>query len=153
MQILFITQKVRFLIKDLFSKCEQIRRKLRICSHLLKKPLMGNFIFCALINVKMPPHFPCPCPQVSEIFPFSKFLENTERYSKLCQTCFAANYFGNTLLLRCSIGVWTRLSNVTIFRCAELTIISMNRRCHFYCHLTALVWCKISSSLRLGRTI
>ena len=38
---------MRFFIKDFFSKCDQIRRKLRIWSHLLKKSLMENFIFCA----------------------------------------------------------------------------------------------------------
>ena len=42
-------QKMKFSIKDLSSKCDQIRRKLRIWSHLLKKPLMYNFIFCAVI--------------------------------------------------------------------------------------------------------
>ena len=36
---------MKFSIKDLFSKCDQIRRKLRIWSHLLKKSLMENFIF------------------------------------------------------------------------------------------------------------
>ena len=36
-------QKMKFSIKDFFSKCDQIRRKLR--SHLLKKSLMENFIF------------------------------------------------------------------------------------------------------------
>ena len=40
-------QKIKFSIKYFFSKCAQIRRKLRICSHLLKKSLMENFIFCA----------------------------------------------------------------------------------------------------------
>ena len=29
------------------SKCDQIRRKLRIWSHLVEKSLMENFIFCA----------------------------------------------------------------------------------------------------------
>ena len=38
-------QKMKFSIKDLFSKCNQIRKKLRIWSHLLKKSLMENFIF------------------------------------------------------------------------------------------------------------
>ena len=42
------SQKMKFSIKDFFSKCDQIRRKLRIWSHLLKKPLMENFIFCAV---------------------------------------------------------------------------------------------------------
>ena len=43
-----ITQKIKFSIKDFFSKCYQIRRKLRIQSHLLKKSLMENFIFSAV---------------------------------------------------------------------------------------------------------
>ena len=38
-------QKMKFSIKDFF-KCEQIRIFLRIWSHLLKKSLMENFIFC-----------------------------------------------------------------------------------------------------------
>ena len=32
-------------IKDFFSECDQIRRKLQIWSHLRKKSLMENFIF------------------------------------------------------------------------------------------------------------
>ena len=39
---------MKFSIKDFFSKCDQICRKLWISSHLLKKPLMDNFIFCAV---------------------------------------------------------------------------------------------------------
>ena len=38
---------MKFSIRDFFSKCEQIRRNLRIWSHLLKKSSMENFIFCA----------------------------------------------------------------------------------------------------------
>ena len=41
-------QKMKFFIKDFLSKCDQIRRNLRIWSHLLKKSLMENFIFCAV---------------------------------------------------------------------------------------------------------
>ena len=41
-------QKMKFSIKGFISKCDQIRRKLRIWSHLLKKSLMENFIFCAV---------------------------------------------------------------------------------------------------------
>ena len=40
-------KRMKFSIKDLFSKCDQIRRKLRIWSHLLKKSLVENVIFCA----------------------------------------------------------------------------------------------------------
>ena len=32
-------------MKDFSIKCDQIRRKVRIWSHLLKKSLMQNFIF------------------------------------------------------------------------------------------------------------
>ena len=39
---------MKFSIKDFFSKYEQLRRKWRIWSHLVKKPLMENFIFCAV---------------------------------------------------------------------------------------------------------
>ena len=41
-------QKMKFSIKDFFSKCDEIQRKLRIWSHLLKKSWMENFIFCAM---------------------------------------------------------------------------------------------------------
>ena len=41
-------QKMKFSIKDFFSKCDQIHWKLGIWSHLLKKSLMTNFIFCAV---------------------------------------------------------------------------------------------------------
>ena len=40
--------KMKFSMKDFFSKCEQIRRKQRIWSYLLKKSFMENFIFCAV---------------------------------------------------------------------------------------------------------
>ena len=45
-------QKMKFSIKDFFSKCDQIRKKLQIWSHLLKKFLMENFIFCA-VNIAL----------------------------------------------------------------------------------------------------
>ena len=43
-------QKMNFSIKGFFSKCDQIRRKLRIWSHLLKKSLMRNFIFVQCLS-------------------------------------------------------------------------------------------------------
>ena len=39
---------MKFSIKDFFSKFEQTCWKLRIWSHLLKRSLMENFIFCAV---------------------------------------------------------------------------------------------------------
>ena len=44
----FTTQKIKFSIKDFFSKYDQTRRKLRIWSHLLKESLMENLTFCAV---------------------------------------------------------------------------------------------------------
>ena len=46
MEIVSITaQKMKFSITYIFSKCDQIRRKLRIWSHVLKKSIMKNFNF------------------------------------------------------------------------------------------------------------
>ena len=46
----FTAQKMKCSIKDLFNKCDQIHRKLRIWSHLLKKFLMENLILFANEN-------------------------------------------------------------------------------------------------------
>ena len=40
---------MKFSIKNFFSKFDQTRSFLRIWSHLLKKSLMKNFIFCAVM--------------------------------------------------------------------------------------------------------
>ena len=46
--VVFIAQKMRFSIKDFFSKCDQI---LRIWSYLRKKKtFLENFIFCVVID-------------------------------------------------------------------------------------------------------
>ena len=42
-------QKMKLFITDFFSKCDQIQRKLRIWSHLLKNSAVKNFIFCAVL--------------------------------------------------------------------------------------------------------
>ena len=43
-------QKLKFSIKDFFSKCDQIRTFQRIWSHLLKKFLKENFAFCVVFG-------------------------------------------------------------------------------------------------------
>ena len=45
------SHKMKFSIKDVFSKCDQIRSLLQIWSHLLKKSLMENFIFWTILTV------------------------------------------------------------------------------------------------------
>ena len=46
-QIFDTAQNLEFSIKNFISKCDQICRKLRVWSHLLKKSLMENFTFRA----------------------------------------------------------------------------------------------------------
>ena len=41
---------MKFSITDFFSKFDQIRRKLWICSNLQKKSVMENFIFCEVYS-------------------------------------------------------------------------------------------------------
>ena len=53
-------QEMKFSVKDFFSKCDQIRSFLRIWSHLLKKSLMENFIFCAVYLAIKAPAFLVP---------------------------------------------------------------------------------------------
>ena len=52
-------QKMKFSIKDFFSKCDQIRSFLQIWSRLLKKSIMENFIFCEM-KVILVSHFIYP---------------------------------------------------------------------------------------------
>ena len=47
-------QKLKFSIKDFFSKWDQIRSFPWIWSHLLMKSLMKNFFFCAVFVKKTP---------------------------------------------------------------------------------------------------
>ena len=47
------TQKMKFSIKDFFSKCDQISSFLRYWSYLLKKSSMKNFLFCAVSKPKL----------------------------------------------------------------------------------------------------
>ena len=51
--ITFNAQKMKFSIKDFFGKRDQIRIFLRIWSHLMKKSLMENFIFCTVLMSKL----------------------------------------------------------------------------------------------------
>ena len=46
-----IAQTMKFSVKDLFSKYEQIPSFLRLYSHVLKKSLKENFIFCSVTFV------------------------------------------------------------------------------------------------------
>ena len=45
-------QKMKFSIQDFSSKCDQSQSFLRIWSNLLKKSLLQNYIFCAMLGPK-----------------------------------------------------------------------------------------------------
>ena len=58
--------KMKFSIEDFFSRCDQICSFQRIWSHLLKKFLMENFIFCA----------------VNKVYPEGVSVENNDKIMK-----------------------------------------------------------------------
>ena len=81
-------QKMKFSINDLFSKCDQIRKKLRIWSNLLKKSLMDNFFFCAvLVLIKFWEHWNFVNHIIfNTAFNFIQVLENLLRDVKQLQS-------------------------------------------------------------------
>ena len=105
-------QKMKFFIEDFFSKCDQIRRKLRIWSHLLKKCLMKNFIFCAVLDTfpskcniaKMKPLFnpftPCDplCGHNTDLLSNSN-ISKTVRVNIAFITAFLKEYFIRFLIV------------------------------------------------------
>ena len=70
-------QKMKFSITDFFSKCDQIRRKMRIWPHLLKKSLMENFILYSVLN--------CQIVLVTR-FRVPEKIQLSEAYLEACQT-------------------------------------------------------------------
>ena len=67
----FAAQKMKFSISDFFGKCDQIRRKLRIWSHLLKKSVVENFIFfvqCFFVGSFVAVYIHRTCSIVSDYF-------------------------------------------------------------------------------------
>ena len=52
-EIASTAQKMKFSMKDFFSKCDQIRSFLRNWLHLLKKFLTENFILCAVLAISL----------------------------------------------------------------------------------------------------
>ena len=74
-------QKMKFSIKGLFSKCDQIRRKLRIWSHLLKKSFMEKFNFCAVLLLLLT--FMLTLWMVTNIFILKPLIQNVQRFNIL----------------------------------------------------------------------
>ena len=67
----FTAQKMKFSIKDFFSKFDQIRSLVLFWSKLLKKSLMKNFIFCSNLST-------------ADIY---LFKGNKRRIKAMCKIC------------------------------------------------------------------
>ena len=64
---------MKFSSKDFFSKCHQFRSFVLIWSHLLKKPLMENCIFCA-VNIS----------KQTQIYPLNYVIYISKVFTILC---------------------------------------------------------------------
>ena len=73
-------QKMKFSIMEFFSKYDQICRELRICSHLLEKLSIKNFIFCALPDKARTSYF---CNKQQELQNATKVLHYLDQYITL----------------------------------------------------------------------
>ena len=80
---------MKFSIKDFFNKCDKIRSFLRIWSHLLKKSLLENIIFCA-VNDRIRKHT-----STKQVFLHSKeiFSVNLAIYEKSIPFSFFFFFF------------------------------------------------------------
>ena len=72
-QRMSLHKKTKFSSKDFFSKCDQISRKLRIWSHLLKKSLMEKLQFLCSVWVARLTQFAGDC-----VFFFQSSFEANE---------------------------------------------------------------------------
>ena len=80
--------KMKFSTKGFFSKCDYIRRFLRIWSYLLKKSLVENFIFLCSVWY---------CPTLRNFFNCSKSFALGCNAGIRALTCFLVQCFGVTL--------------------------------------------------------
>ena len=74
---------------DFYSKCDQIRKKLRILSHLLKKFVMENFIFCTVFWLDMTSSLQM------RVFILSREVEYFFSVNQLCEKQQTTNLLGN----------------------------------------------------------
>ena len=95
----------KFSIKDFISTCDQIRSFLWIWSHLLKKSLMKNFIFCAVFSDLIKRNS-CPLVFVKRIIPWN-FANFTEKH--VCRSLFLIKLLRRFYLKRPSIHPATLL--------------------------------------------
>ena len=90
-----------FFIKDLFCKCDHIH-SIRIWSHLLEKPLMENFIFCAVFR---PAYVETICRLLVELEQnYRDVFRNMQNISVSCQVFWQYTKYVYTLrtIKKCS---------------------------------------------------
>ena len=88
---------MKFSIKNVLNKCDQIRCFLRIWSHLVKKSLMENFIFCAV----------------------SEEERQNELSDRLCKIYIFQNAF--FMHLKTFVGFWK--SNLNCYKCYKAVFL------------------------------
>ena len=121
---------MKFSNKDL-SICDQIRRKLQIWSHLLKKSLKENFIFCSVLQILVLNRF---C-SLSLWVVSTIFLHLTIFYS-LNDTDIASYADNITTYASPSKAILTFADQMT--RSAKNTVISPNFLVRKFCRKTYL---------------
>ena len=72
----YTAQKMKFSIKNFFSKCDQIRCLLRIWLHLQRKSLMENFIFSAVLLLRISEVHLRPCQTYVMAISFAKIVNS-----------------------------------------------------------------------------
>ena len=109
-------QKMKFSIKHFFSKCYQIHSFLRIWSHLLKKSLMQNFIFCAVWSNQRLALITITSPKLSTRFRFYLILKSARKCSVFVS--LTLHYMGS-----CASVFYLRVGKICPFPCLISVIL------------------------------
>ena len=84
-------QKMKFSNENLFIRCDQMHRKLRIWLHLLKRSLMVNFIFCAVTGFWI--LISVPLRKGKKTYPVESDIDIYEKYTTWS---LKMNYYSDT---------------------------------------------------------
>ena len=100
---------MKFFLKDFFSKCDQIRSFLWIWLYLLKKSLMENFIFCAVL------------------FPMHSWrCEPQQIYKETSLILCPNNFLLDTLFWRHASSDVQKVELVCLYTCRQLSVFPNN---------------------------
>ena len=113
-------QKMKFSIKDFFSKYDQIRNFLWIWSHLLNKSLTENFIFCAVPVSWFFFFWNAKCPYIFWWILLFLHARKTEYILPKCFTDFLRNsrsHFSEIVIVSLKLGDSHHKYLMTLFKC------------------------------------